>query len=59
MYIYGEDFIVGLSEAAGPSGYIGGRYNSRTNTELNKWASVLLLICLLTISEWNFFQAMI
>ena len=33
----GKGFIFGLSEAAGPLGYLGDRYSSRSNTDLNKW----------------------
>lgn len=36
----GKGFI-GLSGAAGPSGYTGDRYISRTNRGLNKWGQCL------------------
>lgn len=32
-----KGFLVILSEATGPSGYIGDKCNSRINMELNKW----------------------
>lgn len=56
-----KGFIFGLSEATGSLGCTGNRYNSGNNMGLNKWAWILHLICLLTLSQrrswlWSFLR---